>query len=1228
MMAKARSGLLNEAEIRRAYALLTEPEQVIEVRCLDASLRNDSYYSGTYGGYFNNVGSLLAALASLREAHGIYLTLQSCRSELINRACNKLIRQKTGKGTSDKDITRYAWLPVDCDPQRVSGISASAHEHELALAQARLIREALREQGWPEPVLADSGNGAHLLYKIDLAVNDKQLVERVLKALAVNFSTAMVKVDQSVHNPARIWKLYGTLACKGDNTAERPYRMSRLLEVPNQVLTVPKTLLEAFAALADSISQLEEPEPSRAAERQRSQSRSFDLAQWIQEYNIATYGAQSWQDGTKWLLKQCPFCKECDRSAVLIQFAGGALSYKCQHERCKDKGWSEFRTYYEPEAYERKILAFPQTTAADQAPTHGSAEALSQAHTQRLKTTGAGAPGSHSSDDGTAMPRPAFRSQIPPKADCGLPRFIIGGQLREQIENALTLIEQANHQEPRLFLYLSTVSKVEQDENGRPFTMQIDRAALRNELNEVANFYILKKEGEQVNFVDSKPPRDLADQLLALPPGKWPLPPLKAIVEAPVLRANGTILDKPGYDAQTGLYYVPARGMERCQIPEQPTPEDVQAATSLIEKIFVDFPFEGQADRANAYALLLTPFVRYAVKKDIQLALLDANNAGTGKGLLANLVSIAATGETTSPMSAKNDDDEWRKAILTELLQSPRMVIIDNIRGMLESATLELMLTGGGLNERILGQSKSAKPKNEATWIATGNNLLIGGDLARRSYRIRLLSQTAKPEERTDFAIADLEQWMYDHRPEVVSALLTLARAWYVAGQPQPLHVPRLGSFTHWAQTVGGILEYAGIEGFQQNRDELKSRNNEEAQECEVFLAAWYEAYQGKWLSTAEITRHLQTEQNRRETQFENEPSANALFDALPASLRKALAERPKSFDVTLGRWLGKRIETVYGLAGYHLEKTVDSHTRASQWRVLLRVAEGCSTQGENDFGEHSLSPNQGAPAGFNLQQPSATTAAGQESLLQDAASGSATGSSMLISEKSTAHEAAEGSANLSSGAHSLESATENSTKPSSHTYSLENMEGSARPSSGDLSANDQLLSTDHKKIERPQTSLMSDAVENTATDAQPSPQAETNENIRYAQPLASTEDLTTIVLEEQAKATPGATTAGESPHSVQQENAANTAEDELSQYRELYYACVAQLKKKPPKFGDMLWYGPGSGWKNGFVSPQAYLQRLRELGHSEDRLKFWAGYYVMIRDLGRDDRRRKPEED
>ena len=141
---------------------------------------------------------------------------------------------------------------MDCDPARPADSNATDAEKAAAWDPALRVRGFLTARGWPAPAVADSGNGYHLLYRIDLP-NDPaadRLVCGVLRALARRFNSPAVKIDTTVSNAARITKLYGTPTRKGVDAPERPRRPSRLLETPEVMSPVPADLLDGLAAQA------------------------------------------------------------------------------------------------------------------------------------------------------------------------------------------------------------------------------------------------------------------------------------------------------------------------------------------------------------------------------------------------------------------------------------------------------------------------------------------------------------------------------------------------------------------------------------------------------------------------------------------------------------------------------------------------------------------------------------------------------------------------------------------------------------------------------------------------------------------------------------------------------------------------------------------------------------------------------------------------------------------
>jgi hypothetical protein len=154
----------------------------------------------------------------------------------------------SGGTAKDGDIVRRRWLLVDCDPKRTGTVSSTDAEKALAHEKVFEVATFLETLGWPNPVIADSGNGWHLLYRIDLPADDGGLVARVLKALAARFSDDVVDVDTTVGNASRICKLYGTLAAKGENTSERPHRVSKIDSIPDPLVLVPTELLQKLAS--------------------------------------------------------------------------------------------------------------------------------------------------------------------------------------------------------------------------------------------------------------------------------------------------------------------------------------------------------------------------------------------------------------------------------------------------------------------------------------------------------------------------------------------------------------------------------------------------------------------------------------------------------------------------------------------------------------------------------------------------------------------------------------------------------------------------------------------------------------------------------------------------------------------------------------------------------------------------------------------------------------------
>jgi hypothetical protein len=326
------------AEMQRAVEVLSEPGGVAELR----ALKNAT----SAAGYFDDFSALSREAAKLDEqGFAVYVTANPVVPALLARSANK-VKRPLKETTADRDVLRRRWLLVDLDPVRPAGVSSTDEEKQAALDLALEVRDYLKKQGFSEPIEGDSGNGAHLLYPIDLP-NDAEsleLVRSVLEALSFKFSDARVAVDTTTSNAARIWKLYGTTARKGDSTKDRPHRVSRLLKVPEERGLVGRRQLEA---VADAL-----PKPERKG-RRITPAAEFDLEAWILERGVPVKRAGSWQQGGyRWVLEECPWNGHTDNSAFIVRRPGGVIGAGCHHDSCQGYGWRDLRKHYEPEAYE------------------------------------------------------------------------------------------------------------------------------------------------------------------------------------------------------------------------------------------------------------------------------------------------------------------------------------------------------------------------------------------------------------------------------------------------------------------------------------------------------------------------------------------------------------------------------------------------------------------------------------------------------------------------------------------------------------------------------------------------------------------------------------------------------------------------------------------------------------------------------------------------------------
>ena len=356
----------NRDEITRAINLICEPEIEYELRVLNAN------GAGTVSGRFDNREMLAAACAQWSgQAPAVYVLLNPRSTNPIDKTPNGVVKHAKTT-TKDHEIARRRRLLFDFDAVRPDKKTSSTNaEHAATLEVARRARDWLRECGWPEPLLGDSGNGHHLVFAINLP-NDaaaRSVVQACLKAMSARFSTTAVNVDTSVGNAARISKVYGTMACKGPNTLDRPHRFARIVEAPAILEAVPVELLEALA----EVSAAPPPPPRTPA---KTTSTPFDVDRYLHEHRVGVKRDEPYEcedgPGHRWILNECPFDPDHGKGSdtAILQLASGAPVFKCQHDGCADVKWKDFR-----EAVEDRPLdedeAYPEPAGPRDAPDGG-----------------------------------------------------------------------------------------------------------------------------------------------------------------------------------------------------------------------------------------------------------------------------------------------------------------------------------------------------------------------------------------------------------------------------------------------------------------------------------------------------------------------------------------------------------------------------------------------------------------------------------------------------------------------------------------------------------------------------------------------------------------------------------------------------------------------------------------------------------------------------------------
>lgn len=334
----------DEPMIRQTISLLKPNNELFEVRIIGKGNRKR-----IISGYYTDADTLIKQF-DLIDPRGVntYITINKVNEDCYAREQHDCFRQ-TESNTHDHEIDAYEWLFVDLDPERLAEISSTDAELKDAEILSDKVYAYMKDLGFHEPIRGMSGNGHHLLYKIDLPNTDenKNLIERCLTNLAAMFNNGKVKIDIVNHNQSRVCKLYGTLAQKGSNTKTRPHRMSCLTYVPQKIEVNGIDLLNVLAN--------ELPEIPKATRKSTKTTNEFDIENWMSEHGLEPISKDNGTDCVIYPLAHCPFnSSHVDGDSKIFRYTNGAIAFKCHHNSCRGKVWQDVRELLEPGAYDNK----------------------------------------------------------------------------------------------------------------------------------------------------------------------------------------------------------------------------------------------------------------------------------------------------------------------------------------------------------------------------------------------------------------------------------------------------------------------------------------------------------------------------------------------------------------------------------------------------------------------------------------------------------------------------------------------------------------------------------------------------------------------------------------------------------------------------------------------------------------------------------------------------------
>jgi putative DNA primase/helicase len=447
-----------------------------------------------------------------------------------------------------------------------------------------------------------------------------------------------------------------------------------------------------------------------------------------------------------------------------------------------------------------------------------------------------------------------------------------------------------------------------------PAVIELNAPTVKRQLSHTIVWQSYNAKGE-VNAID--PPGKVIEQMLQGMVGEWPFPPLRGVISTPTMRYDGTLLVRPGYDDKTGfVLFEPPR---LPPIPGNPSIDDAQSALALLVGLLSEFTFaaDNGVSRSAALSMLMTPVLRAAM--DVApMHVITKPVAGSGASYLQDIAAAIAFGERCPVLSFAKKEEENDKRLMDAAINQQSIIALDNVTTLLMSSFLCQLVERPVIQPRKLGGG-NVTVVNSFCVFANGNNLVIGGnDTVRRTIAIGLDANMENPELRT-FNRDPVADVLAD-RGKYIAAILTIARAYCVAGKPGRLSP--LASFSQWSDLVRSPLVWLGEADPLASMQRLRDEDPVTASLANLFTAWAAELTIGAGLRTNELIKAAS----------EVDPTGAIIRPDLREALTAIAGSKMGGIDAKrLGEWMGQHRDRIS--AGYKLTVEGSDKTRP-KWRV------------------------------------------------------------------------------------------------------------------------------------------------------------------------------------------------------------------------------------------------------------------------------------------------------